>query len=138
MKAFLKVTDTITTELQSHPFVNTVTWGDIFDVDLTKITKFPLAHYIVTQATFDDKVIKLSFNILCMAINGENEKEILAEQLSVLSRLFERLRRGDLWTDAYQLDGIPTPTPFRGRWENDLIGWECNFTIKVLNEMGID
>ena len=51
----------IETELKNDDFITTVTEGNIFDIDMTKITLFPLAHVQVTNATFNENVI--SFNI---------------------------------------------------------------------------
>jgi hypothetical protein len=35
--------------LLAEPFVNTVTEGDIFEIDLNKQTIFPLSHIIINQ-----------------------------------------------------------------------------------------
>ena len=47
MTGFYKLLDTLKAELISSPFVNTVTYGDISDVDLNKQNIFPLSHFIV-------------------------------------------------------------------------------------------
>ena len=46
--------------LLEEPFVNTATDGNIFDVDLSKQTIFPLSHIMINNATHQGNVI--SFN----------------------------------------------------------------------------
>ena len=50
--------------LLEEPFVNTVTEGDIFAVDLNKQTMFPLSHIIVNQATHQGNVMSFNITIL--------------------------------------------------------------------------
>ena len=49
MKGFYNVTDKIKDALVAEPFVNTVTFGSIDDVDLNKQTIFPLSHVTVNS-----------------------------------------------------------------------------------------
>ena len=49
MQGFYNVTEKIQEALQDEPFVNTVTYGDIFEVDLNKQTIFPLSHFMVSN-----------------------------------------------------------------------------------------
>jgi hypothetical protein len=51
MTPYFNVIDTLTTALKAEPFTNTVTFGDLDDVDLKKLTIFPLAHIIVNTAS---------------------------------------------------------------------------------------
>ena len=55
MKGFYNVTDKLKTKLQEEPFVNTVSFGSIDDVDLDKQSIFPLAHVIVNNAIVGTK-----------------------------------------------------------------------------------
>lgn len=49
----------------------------------------------------------------------------------------DRLNRGDLRNDNYELMGNPTFEPFTERFENDLAGWALTFDILVRNDMTI-
>ena len=137
MRVFYEVVDTIEEELNADPFVNTVTYGNIFDVDLNKTTLFPLAHFIVNNATYQGNIWVLNMSLIVMGINdgGNNEHYVLNEQLSVVNKLFEKLRRGDLHDTPYKLDGNPISNPFKERFENDLIGWETTFNVHIANRM---
>jgi hypothetical protein len=46
--------------LIDEPFVNTVTEGDIFQIDLNKQTMFPLSHIILNSATHQGNVISFT------------------------------------------------------------------------------
>ena len=45
MQAYYNVLTTLKAQLEADEFVNTVTQGDIFDVDLNKQTLFPCVSY---------------------------------------------------------------------------------------------
>ena len=150
MANYYNILDTLKTNLQNDPFINTVTQGDIFSVDLAKQTIFPLAHIMVNSAVFENNIIRFNVSVLCMdAVNvskdeatdifngNDNEVDVLNTMLSVQNKLYEVLRRGELFTDAFQVDGNPNLEPFAERFENYLAGWTMTFDIVVPNEMTI-
>jgi phage major head subunit gpT-like protein len=51
MTGFYQITQALKNQLDADAFVNTVTMGDIFKVDLNKQTIFPLSHIIINTAT---------------------------------------------------------------------------------------
>lgn len=137
MRVFYEIVDMIEDELNDHPFTNTVTYGNIFDVDLNKTTLFPLSHFIVNNVTYQGNIWVVNISLMCMGVTdgGNNEHYVLNEQLSVINKLFEKLRRGDLHDTPYKLEGSPICNPFKDRFENDLIGWETTFSVQVANKM---
>lgn len=150
MTGFYAVTTKIKDTLALDPFVNTITIGDIFDVDLNKQTIFPLSHLIVNTATKEDKVMRFSFTLMSMDIvniskvqttdnwlGNDNTQDVLNTQLAVQSRLTELLKRSSIVTNHYILDGTPTFEPFTERFENNLAGWACTFDVLVPNDMTI-
>ena len=68
---------------------------------------------------------------------NNNELYVLNTMLAVLNRCYELLRRGDLYTDAFQVDGTPTREPFTERMENNLTGWTLTCDILIPNDMTI-
>ena len=70
-------------------------------------------------------------------IGNDNEQDVLNTQMAVINRLRELLRRGDLHTELYQLDGSPTIEPFVDRFENKLAGWTLTMDVLVINDMTI-
>jgi hypothetical protein len=150
MTSYYKIIDTLKTALEAEPFVNTVSYGNIYDVDLSKQTIFPLSHIMVNQATIAAPIITFNVTIMCMDIvddpkteststflGNNNEQDILNTQLNVADRIVSKLMRGDLFSDLFQLDGTATCEPFNERFENSLTGWAVTFDITVPNPMTI-
>lgn len=140
MKAFLDIVNTIETAFNDDPNVGAVTYGDIFEVALDKKNMYPLAHYIVANVTPTGSTLVFDVACLNMDLPSNVEKDIYAwsAQLAIINRLIENLRRGDLWSELYQLDGNPICQAFANRFDQGLIGWETTFQIVVPNKMGID
>ena len=135
---------------ENDPIVNTITQGDIFRVDLNKQTIFPLVHIIVNNVQFVNNVQQANISVLAMDIvdiskdetediftGNDNEVDVLNTQLAVLNRMYEFLRRGDLYDDKYQISGDPNCEPFIDRFENKLAGWTMTFDVLLPNDMTI-
>ena len=150
MQGFYNITTKIKETLALDDFVNTVTYGDIFEIDLNKQDIFPLSHFIVNSATLNGNVWQFSMSLLCMDIvdeskeevtdkflGNDNEQDVLNTQMAVINRLLELLRRGDLHTELYQLEGSPTIEPFVDRFDNKLAGWTLTFDVLIPNGMTI-
>ena len=149
MKQFYDITNTIKTTLEANSQINTVTYGDIFDIDLSKQTIFPLGHIQVNSATINEPTIVMNVSVICMDIvevskgdlraenepffGIDNEQDILNTQLQVINDLIQKMYRGDLHFDMYQLNGAPTCTPFTERFENKLAGWTATFDVILPN-----
>ena len=127
--------------LLEEPFVNTVTEGDIFDVDVAKRTLFPLSHIIVNSATHQGNTIQFNVSIIMMDLLNQkdesNKVDVWNTQMSVGVRVLDRLNRGDLRSDFWELTGSPNFEPFTERFENDLAGWTVTFDVLVRNSMTI-
>jgi|TARA_R110000803_G_scaffold60332_1_gene119507 hypothetical protein len=150
VRGFFQLTETIKTELLEDVNINTVTTGDLTDVNLNKQDIFPLGHIIIDSVIDEEQVLRFNMTILaCDIVDqskdltvdrfvGNNDvQDILNTQLAVLNRLTQRLRMGTLYTDMYQLDGNPTLTPFYDRFENQLAGWSATITVMIYNDIYI-
>ena len=150
IRGFYQITETIETQLLADVNVNTVTTGDIFDIDLSKQSIFPLAHIIVNSVTLQEQV--MSFNITVMAMDivdeskeattdifrgNNNEQDVLNTQLAVLNKLIMVLRRGDLYSDKFQLEGDPTLEPFYERFDKRLAGYAATMDVVIHNDIDI-
>ena len=146
---YYELTQAIKTQLNKDLFVNTVTIGDIFKVDLNKQTIFPLSHIIVNSATYNGPTWTYNVSILCMDIvdeskdqttdiflGNDNEQDVLNTQLIVVNRFLELLRRGEL-SENYELSGTPSVEFFTERFENKLAGVTVTFDMVIANEMTI-
>ena len=150
MTAYYNIIDTLKTTLEAEPFVNTVSYGDIYDIDLAKQTIFPLSHIMINQATISAPTTTFNVTVMVMDIvddpkteetspflGNSNEQDILNTQLNVASRLVSKLMRGDLFSDLYQLEGTATCEPFNERFENSLTGWAVTFDVVVPTDMTV-
>ena len=150
MKGFYNLTDKLKDTLLAEPFVNTVTFGSLDDVDLNKQTIFPLSHIIVNNTTVGSKTLTFNVSILAMDIvdiskeattdifvGNDNEQDVLNTQLALLTRIINTLQRGDLYTELYQVEGDVNCEPFVDRFENKLAGWAATFDVLVQNDMTI-
>jgi len=127
--------------LLDEPFVNTVTEGDIFQVDLNKQTMFPLSHIIINQATHQGNVLSFNITVLLMDVinqkDDSNKVDVWNTQLLLATRVLNKLNRADIATDFWELTGQPTYEPFTERFENDLAGWAVTFDVLVRNDITI-
>jgi len=150
IRGFYQLTETIKTELLNDSNVNTVTTGDITDVNLNKQDIFPLAHIIVNSVSIEEQVLRFNISVLaCDMVDqskdetvdfftgNNNVQDILNTQLGVLNRLIQRLRMGDLFTDMYQMEGNPNLSPFYDRFENQLAGWTATMDVLIYNDIDI-
>ena len=150
VRGFYQLTETIKDELLGDENINTVTTGDITDVNLNKQDIFPLGHIIINNVIDEEQVLRFNITVLACDIvdqsksetvdrfKGNNDvQDILNTQLAVLNRLIQRLRMGTLYTDMYQLDSSPSLTPFYDRFENQLAGWSATMDIMIYNDIYI-
>ena len=150
VRGYYQITQTLKTNLLTDENVNTVTTGDIFDIDLAKQTIFPLAHIIVNSVTIQEAVLQFNITIMCMDIvdvskdettddfvGNNNEQDILNTQLAVANKLVGILSKGTLYQDKYQLSGDASCEFFYERFENRLAGVACTFDVLIANDINV-
>ena len=150
VRGFYQLTETIKNALLDNIDVNTVTTGNLSNVNLQKQDIFPLSHIIINSVTTSENTLSFSISVLAMDIvsrrkdettdifeGNNNEQDILNTQLSVLNKLIMQLRKGTLHKDLYQLVGDPSCTPFYDRFENELAGWTADIDLVIYNDISI-
>ena len=150
IRGFYQLTEQIKTQLLADVNVNTVTTGDIFDIDLSKQSIFPLSHIIINNVITQENVLVFNITVMSMDIVDEskektddifvgnnNEQDVLNTQLAVLNKLIMVLRKGTLHTDKFQLEGNPTLEPFYERFDNRLAGFAATIDVLVHNDIRI-
>jgi hypothetical protein len=148
MSTFYEITQAIKNQLAEDAFVNTVTTGDIFKVDLNKQTIFPLSHIIVNSVSYQGPVLNYNISILSMDIvdeskelttdifiGNDNEQDVLNTQLAVANRFLEVLRRGALAEDYELVNNSASIEFFTERFENKIAGVTYTFDIAIQNPM---
>lgn len=130
--------------------VNTVTTGDITEVDLSKQTIFPLSHIIVNNVTSSENMLTFNVSILSMDIvdvskepvtdifrGNNNEQDVLNTQLATLDKVIQQFRISSIYQEGYQITGDASLEPFYDRFENQIAGWTATFDLMIANDIDI-
>lgn len=147
MKQVYDLLDKIKDQLRANEITNTVTYGDILEVDLNKTTIYPLSHLLLGDVVFSDHIITASVSILCLDVVDENKndstfdsfygsddlQDVMNTQLQVVNDLQSHLRRGDLFKSILQIVGDVTAEPLQDKYENQLAGWSITFNVQMPN-----
>lgn len=150
MNGYLTIIDKIKSQLESEEFVNSISEGSLFDVDFNKITIFPLVHIIVNNFTFDERTITCNLSILAMDnvdvsneqitddfVGNDNVQWVTNTTLLILNRLYQQLKRGDLYDDGFQVLDTANVEPFQERFENLIAGNTMTLDVVFQNDMSI-
>lgn len=147
MRQVYTVIDKLKTKLKDNGITNTVTFGDILEVDLDKTTIYPLSHISMGDVTFAPQIITASIQIFCLDVvdktneltdedliyGNDNLQDVLNTQLQVVNDIQQELRRGSLFTEELQLTTDITASPFLDNFENQLAGWAATIEIQMAN-----
>ena len=150
MTGYYELLNKLKTHFDADVIVNTVTQGDIFKVDLSKQTIFPLVHIMVNNCTLDERTTTWNISLIAMDIvdlsksattdlflGNDNEVDVLNTQQAVLNRAYEIIKHGSLAYDLYIVEGTASLEPFTERFENYMAGWTMTFDVVTPNEMTI-
>jgi hypothetical protein len=147
MRAVYQILDKIKDKLRTSPNIQTVSFGDIMEVDLNKTTLYPLAHIGMGDVSLQDHKIEVTINLLLLDIVDDNRdpstedefysnsnlQDILNTLLAETNILISDLRRGSSFDELYQIDTDITARPFLDRFENQLAGWGVDLVISFPN-----
>ena len=150
MTGYYNLLDKLKTHFDADVIVNTVTQGDIFKVDLSKQTIFPLLHIMVNNCTLDSNTTTWNISLIAMDVvdlsksattnlflGNDNEIDVLNTQHAVLNRAYEIIKHGSLAYDLFMVEGTASLEPFTERFENYMAGWTMTLDIVTPNEMTI-
>ena len=163
-KTYNNVLNTLLRLGEYHDQISTTSVGDIFDVDLSKMTKFPLLHLNPTSVTTGDSQLIYNFQIFIMDMVSEkedwtlnnasanfpklyktlsNEQDVLNETLQICTDFIGMLRHSqqqslegtnDINTPIYFTQDQFTLEPFSERFDNLCCGFVFNIGILVQND----
>lgn len=150
MIGFYTAIDKLKAHFDADALVNSISEGDIFQVDLAKQTIFPLVHIMVNSCSFEVNVLRFNISLIAMDLvdiskqentsvylGNDNTQDALNSTLAILNRAYDIMLHGSLAYDLFQIDGNPNCEPFTERFENLLSGWTMTFDVLVPNEMTI-
>ena len=150
MIGFYTAIDKLKAHFDADALVNSISEGDIFQVDLAKQTIFPLVHIMVNSCSFETNVLRFNISLIAMDLvdisktentsvylGNDNTQDALNSTLAILNRAYDIMLHGSLAYDLFQIDGNPNCEPFTERFENLLSGWTMTFDVLVPNDMTI-
>jgi len=147
MRQVYTVLDKLKTKLKDNGITNTVTFGDILEVDLDKTTIYPLSHISLGDVVFAPHIITATIQLFCLDVvdktneltdddifyGNDNLQDILNTQLQVVNDIQQELRRGGLFDENLQLTTDITASPLLDNFENQLAGWAVTINIELPN-----
>jgi hypothetical protein len=158
-KTYNNVVNTLKNIGINHKQIETVTTGDIFDINLEKMEKFALMHINPVNVTTGDFGLTYNFQIFIAdlvsekadwtnaniqsANNLSNEQEVLSECLQIAVDIISMLRHStmqseqgvdDINAPVYFAEGQQTLEPFTERFDNLLTGWVFSLDVLVAND----
>jgi hypothetical protein len=141
--------EAIQTAATNASYINTTTWGNIFDVDMRKMTLFPLCHVLVGQAEVQERTVIYDVDILVMDVVDYSKQDpnvdpysyegvamkqdIYHRALFSAQEMIASMRRGVLYTDGFRLVNDPVCEPIDEDFENTLCGWKMTLQIETPN-----
>ena len=150
MIGFYNITTKLKQALETNEITSSVKEGDLFSLDISKQSIFPLAHLAIGNVNYNGPVFNYAVTIVFADVvdiskeedsdaftGNDNEHDVHNTQLAAGVRLVELARRGELFDEGIQLEGSPSFEPFTERFENYLAGWVLTMTIVQRNPMTI-
>ena len=163
-KTYNNVVNTILRLGEYHEQISTTSVGDIFDINLEKMQKFPLLHINPTSVTTGDSQLVYNFQIFIMDMVSEkenwtlnnasanfpklvktlsNEQDVFNETLQIVTDFIGMLRHSsrqslegvdDINFPLYFTQDQFTIEPFQERFDNLCCGYVFNIGILVQND----
>lgn len=150
VEAIYRVVQALNDELLNNPFCNTVTLGELTEIDLAKMTIFPMANITMNSVTHNENSLTFDITIVNVDIvevskepvennifGNDNLLYIWTNQLYVINRLLSRLKQSLIYDDSWQLDGSPQSEFINKEFENMLSGFTTSFSVTVPNDISV-
>jgi len=162
-KTYNNVINTLCRLGEYHKQISTVSVGDIYDINLEKLEKFPLLHINPLNVATGDSELIYNFQIFIMDMVSEkndwkteqqtlltklvntknNEQEVWNQTLEIATDFIGMLRHSsrqslegvnDINAPIYFTQDQFTIEPFQERFDNLCCGWVFQIGVKVMND----
>jgi len=162
-KTYNNVINTLCRLGEYHNQISTVSVGDIYDINLEKMEKFPLLHINPLNVATGDSELVYNFQIFIMDMVSEkndwkteqqtlltklvntknNEQEVWNQTLEIATDFIGMLRHSsrqslegvnDINAPIYFTQDQFTIEPFQERFDNLCCGWVFQIGVKVMND----
>jgi len=162
-KTYNNVVNTLLRLGEYHEQISTISVGDIYDLNLEKMEKFPLMHINPTSVTTGDSQLTYNFQVFIMDMVSEksdwqtaqqaaltklvntknNEQEVFNQTLAICTDIIGMLRHSsrqsiegvnDINEPIYFTQDQFTIEPFQERFDNLCCGYVFNIGVLVQND----
>ena len=162
-KTYNNVVNTLLRLGEYHEQISTTSVGDIYDLNLEKMEKFPLMHINPTSVTTGDSQLIYNFQVFIMDMVSEksdwqtkqhalltklvntknNEQEVFNQTLHICTDIIGMLRHSsrqsiegvnDINEPMYFTQDQFTIEPFQERFDNLCCGYVFNIGVLVQND----
>ena len=137
--------------MNNHPSIQTVTQGDVFEIDDREFPAYPLGNILITNARFSDSqtiyTCQLTIADKIKLKNNESDGvhnkqdipyfgtddtvDIHANTLSIINDLTSYTQYA---VDNFEIDGDINCEAFKDRFDNGLGGWVATFDLVTHND----
>ena len=162
-KSYNNVVNTLLRLGEYHEQISTTSVGDIYDINLEVMEKFPLMHINPTSVETGDSQLTYNFQVFIMDMVSEksdwqtkqhelltklvntenNEQEVFNQTLAICTDIIGMLRHSsrqsiegvnDINEPIYFTQDQFTIEPFQERFDNLCCGWVFQIGVKVMND----
>jgi len=147
MNSLFALTDAIKKELDSNVLLNSVSYGDVDEIELLKTNKYPLAHVGISTGTISDSTSTIEMSVIFIQQVDEvktqedsfNDSELYAQNnmLAAATRLVQVLKRGDLYAQGFQLEDDATVDFFGDRFTDKVAGVTVDMSVTIKNSVSV-
>lgn len=147
MNSLFALTDAIKNELDNNVLLNSVTYGDVDEIELLKSNRYPLAHVGISTGTISDSTSDINLSVIFIQQVDDikeqedsfNDSELYAQNnmLSAATRLVQVLKRGDLYQQGFQLEEDATVEFFGDRFTDRVAGVTVDMTVTIKNQASV-
>ena len=140
MGSFGDTTKTIMSYLEGNGAINTVSFGDANEFDLSKNTTYPYAHLIPVSTSLSEGYTTYNYQILFTDIyrSSKDDKIDIMDGMSVLvEQLHKSLHRGQLFDNSIRTAANSTAEPIYDERQNRVYGFSLTISVTVPAEIDI-
>ena len=147
MNSLFALTDAIKNELDSNVLLNSVSYGDVDEIELLKTNRYPLAHVGISTGTISDATSTIEVSVIFIQQVDEvktqedsfSDSELYAQNnmLAAATRLVQVLKRGDLYAQGFQLEDDATVDFFGDRFTDKVAGVTVDMSITIKNAASV-
>lgn len=135
-----EIIDIFKKKVQGHFFINEFGYGDISDIMTPNDGKAPYYPYIFLNpvtVTSNDRTSSFNFNLICMTQCRDDEYQIIKKQSDCIDNLRDIIAQvnNTLIDPLVEIQPNYTFTPFKERFQDDVVGASCNITVTYPSQL---